>query len=96
MQVESIYQEENENTNKKIELISRIPSKENQELKIINKMALNQVINNLNEKERQIILLRYYKDRTQSQIGEILGISQVQVSRIEKRVLEKMRQKLEA
>ena len=94
--MESIYQEEYGDTNKKTELISKIPSIENQESKIINKMALNQVIKNLNDKERQIILLRYYKDKTQTQIGELLGISQVQVSRIEKKVLEKMKQKLEA
>lgn len=59
-------------------------------------MALSQVIRKLDERERQIIILRYYKDKTQSQIGEILGISQVQVSRIEKNVLSKMKQKLEA
>lgn len=77
-------------------MICKIPSIENQEAKIINKMALNQTIESLNDKERQIIMLRFYKDKTQSQVGKMLGISQVQVSRIEKNILEKMRQKLEA
>ena len=79
-----------------MELISRIPSIDNQESKIINKMAINQIMEKLNDKERQIILFRYYRDKTQTQVGKMLGISQVQVSRIEKTILEKMKQKLEA
>ena len=43
---------------------------------------------------KEVILLRYYKEKTQAQIAKILGISQVQVSRIEKKVLQKMRYKL--
>ncbi len=48
----------------------------------------------LSERERQVIVLRYFKDMTQQQIAGILGISQVQVSRIEKKVLERMREKM--
>ena len=51
-------------------------------------------IRDLEERERQIIVLRYFKDMTQQQIAGILGISQVQVSRIEKKVLERMREKM--
>lgn len=94
--VESIYQEEQGEEKNKRELISKIPSKENQENKIINNMALSQVINELENRERQIIILRFYRDKTQTQVGKILGISQVQVSRIEKNVLNKMKQRLEA
>ena len=91
--VESIYQDDN---NDKRELISKIPVETNQELKIINNMALKQVIGNLNAREKQIIILRFYKDKTQTEVGKLLGISQVQVSRMEKSVLEKMKQRLEA
>ncbi len=94
--VESIYQDENNDNNDKRELLSKIPVETNQELKIINNMALNQVINNLNAREKQIIILRFYKDKTQTEVGKMLGISQVQVSRMEKSVLEKMKQRLEA
>lgn len=94
--VESIYQEEKSDENNKRELISKIPIQENQETKIVNNMTLNQIIKELNARERQIILLRFYKEKTQTEIGKMLGISQVQVSRIEKSVLEKMKQKLEA
>ena len=59
-------------------------------------MTLNQVIGELNVRERQIIILRFYREKTQTEVGKLLGISQVQVSRIEKSVLEKMKHKLEA
>lgn len=94
--VESIYQDESNDDNDKRELISKIPVETNQESKIVNNMALNQVINNLNTREKQIIILRFYKDKTQTEVGKLLGISQVQVSRMEKSVLEKMKQRLEA
>ena len=94
--VESIYQEDNNDDNDKRELLSKIPVETNQETKIINNMALSQVINNLNAREKQIIILRFYKDKTQTEVGKLLGISQVQVSRMEKSVLEKMKQRLEA
>lgn len=94
--VESIYQEDNNDDNDKRELISKIHIDTNQESKIINSMALNQVINNLDTREKQIVILRFYKDKTQTEVGKMLGISQVQVSRMEKSVLEKMKQGLEA
>ena len=48
----------------------------------------------MSEKEKEIILLRYYKQKTQMQVSKILGITQVQVSRIERKVLDKMKRKL--
>ncbi len=56
---------------------------------------LKAAISDLEDRERQIIVLRYFKDMTQQQIADILGLSQVQVSRIEKRVLSRMRKKME-
>ena len=61
---------------------------------ITNKIVLSKMINSLEKRDKEIILLRYYKDKTQSEVGKILGISQVQVSRIEKRILEKMKKEL--
>ena len=94
--VESIYKEESQNDDKNSALINRIPAIENEENLVINKLTINQLIENLEPKERQIIILRFYKNKTQSQVGEAMGISQVQVSRIEKSILNKMRIKLEA
>ena len=61
---------------------------------LTNKLCIQQAINNLKDNEKQVILLRYYKGKTQTEIAKIMGITQVQVSRIEKRVLENMKVKL--
>lgn len=62
---------------------------------MVNKIALKQAISSLDSKGKQIIMLRYFKDKTQIQVAKMLGISQVQVSRIEKKVLKIMKEKLE-
>lgn len=61
---------------------------------ITNKLCLEQIIQNLKQQEKQVILLRYYKGKTQLETAKILGITQVQVSRIERKTLEVMRGKL--
>lgn len=61
---------------------------------IINRIALKEALANLEAKSRQIIMLRYFKDKTQVQVAKMLGISQVQVSRIEKKVLLEIRNSL--
>ncbi len=66
----------------------------NGEERQVNRIVLKEEIAALKEKERQVILLRYYRDMTQQQIADRMGISQVQVSRIEKRALEKIREKM--
>ncbi|BCU81683.1 RNA polymerase sigma factor [Polycladomyces abyssicola] len=58
-------------------------------------MALREAIDRLNERERLIVYLRYYKDQTQSEVAERLGISQVQVSRLEKKIIRKMREEMD-
>ncbi len=77
-----------------IPLIDKLSSKENNEEIIVNKLALKQCINNLEPREKKIIFLRYYKCQTQKKVADIIGISQVQVSRIEKRVLENLSKEL--
>jgi RNA polymerase sporulation-specific sigma factor len=62
---------------------------------MIDKIALREVITRLEPKERQVIILRYFQDKTQAQIAKIIGVSQVQVSRIEKKVLKTLRTQLE-
>ncbi len=75
-------------------LMDKLSSNENSEEKIVNGLALKQCIENLEARERKIIYLRYYKCQTQKKVADIIGISQVQVSRIEKRVLENLREEL--
>lgn len=60
----------------------------------INKICVQELIRELNARERQIIILRYYKGKTQAEVASKLGITQVQVSRIEKKILTEMRQKI--
>ena len=84
----SLFEGEN---GKKTELEDRLGKREEEE--IVNRLFLEEALNTLPQRERQILMLRYFGDLTQSQIAARLGISQVQVSRIEKRVLSQMREK---
>ena len=91
--VESIYNSTSDQEDGPT-LIDTISSNIDEQSEIVNKLSLEQLIENLNGEEKQIIMLRYYKGRTQSEVAKILKTSQVQISRIEKRILEKMKVKL--
>jgi len=93
--VDSIYSVEGANDDERM-LIEKISDNKDEYNSLVDKITLKELINNLDEREKKVVLLRYYKEQTQAQVGKILGITQVQVSRIEKRVLDKMRLKLEA
>lgn len=58
------------------------------------KLALTEAIGTLSERERMIVYLRYYRDKTQSEVAERLGISQVQVSRLEKKILQSIKDQI--
>ena len=77
-------------------VIDKIITNKDDYEKLLNNISLNEIIKKLEPREKKIIILRYYKELTQANVGRILGITQVQVSRIEKRVLNKMKEKLEA
>ncbi|QDI89899.1 RNA polymerase sporulation sigma factor SigF [Salicibibacter halophilus] len=64
------------------------------ETKWFEELALRDVVHHLEQRERLIVFLRYYRDQTQSEVADRLGISQVQVSRLEKKILEKMRKEM--
>ncbi len=89
--VESLYQSANRSDGSTVYLLDKVPSKNDDEEKIIDNLALNQVIERLPQKEREIIKLRYFQDKTQCEVAKIIGVSQVQVSRLEKKVLLTMR-----
>lgn len=76
-------------------LIDKISENAIEDKNITEKLALKEALRNLDTKSRQIIVLRYFKDKTQIQVAKMLGISQVQVSRIEKKVLQEMRKQLD-
>lgn len=75
-------------------LIDKLSENYEEDNEIVDKIALKEALTNLDNKARQIIMLRYFKDKTQVQVAKMLGISQVQVSRIEKKVLKIMKEKL--
>lgn len=76
-------------------LIDKISEEKKCDENLVERIALKEALRSLDEKARQIIMLRYFKDKTQVQVAKMMGISQVQVSRIEKKVLEQMRKKLQ-
>ncbi len=90
----SIYEDSYTNEEGGISFLDTLSTKIDEAENITNKLALKKLIENLNERDKQIILLRYYKNKTQTQVAKILGISQVQVSRIEKKILDSMKLKL--
>ena len=76
-------------------MIDKLSENAIEDKNITEKLALKEALRNLDTKSRQIIVLRYFKDKTQIQVAKMLGISQVQVSRIEKKVLQEMRKQLD-
>ena len=92
---ESLFNPVNDGDNSPLMLIDKLNDECNEdETDIIDKIALRQVLDTLKPREKQIIILRYFKEKTQVQIANMLGISQVQVSRIEKKILEDIRARI--
>ena len=85
----SIHETVYENDGDPITLLDQIA--DNNETSWFDQIALKEAIHELNERERLIVFLRYYKDQTQSEVAARLGISQVQVSRLEKKILQQMK-----
>ena len=81
-------------TDKTVSILEQISTGKDEETEITNRITIKNLINELNDNEKEIILLRYYKQKTQMQVSKILGITQVQVSRIERKVLDKMKKRL--
>jgi RNA polymerase sporulation-specific sigma factor len=74
-------------------LIETLPADDTQE-EMLDRLLLKNAIDDLEERDRKIIVLRYFRDMTQSEVAEQIGVSQVQVSRIENRIIKEFRQKL--
>lgn len=76
-----------------MELIDKIPSSDDED-KLVDKIMLRSLIDGLPVRERKILLLRFFKDKTQSETAKAVGVSQVQVSRIEAKIMEQLKKKL--
>lgn len=92
MEVESIHKTVYQGDGSEITLADRIVQTVDDKEEILNQMLLGQLLAQLDEKERTLIMLRYFQDKTQTEVAKELGISQVQVSRLEKKILIGMRQ----
>ena len=90
-EVDSLYRPIHQKEGSEICLADKIEEKAAREDEIIDRMVLGQLLETLTAEERQLIYLRYFADRTQTEVGKVMGISQVQVSRLEKKILENMR-----
>lgn len=82
-EIESLHKTIYQGDGSEIHLMDRLESEKNECEELINRMVVNQMVESLDEKEKQLIVMRYYQDKTQTEIAKILGISQVQVSRME-------------
>lgn len=95
VQVESIYKSVYQNDGNEIYMIDQLADegKDEQE-SLLNHLVVRQLIGSLPENEQKLIILRYYQDKTQTEVARIMGISQVQVSRLEKKILLGMRERI--
>lgn len=96
-EVESIYRSVYQSDGSEVYLIDKISNEkagEEQTEKILNNLLLEQVISGLDDNEKNLLNLRYFQNKTQTEVAKRLGISQVQVSRLEKKLLCKMRKEM--
>ena len=89
----SIYEQGEYKDEKSATLAEKLPSKENPE-DMIEKMVLKSAIEKLDERDKKIVFLRYFRDMTQSEVAKAIGVSQVQISRIESRIMREFKKEL--
>lgn len=90
---ESIYESVYDNGEKEIQLVDMLDGGGIED-RVINKVLLDDVLKRLKKREREVLLLRYFRGKTQSEIAAMIGVSQVQISRIEKKAIEKIRSEI--
>ena len=93
-EVESLHKPIYQSDGQEVSLMDRLPWRAEPEEEILDHLLLKELLGGLEKEERQLIYLRYFADRTQAQAGKELGISQVQVSRLEKKILKSMREQI--
>lgn len=90
-EVESLYRSIHQGEGTELRLLDKLPEKENGHEKMLNKIFLEELLGTLETEERKLICMRYFCDMTQSEVAKKLGVSQVQVSRMEKRILQRLK-----
>lgn len=89
----SIYERSDYKDEKAKSIADKLPSVDDQE-EMIERLQLKTALEELSERDRKIIVLRYFRDMTQSEVAEVIGVSQVQISRIETKIVTEMKKKL--
>ena len=90
-EVESLHKIIYQGDGNDISLMDRLQEKENGQDAALNRIFLDEILKKLDARERQLIYMRYFKDMTQTEIAAEMGVSQVQVSRMEKRILKQLK-----
>ena len=93
-EIESLHKPIYQKEGQELRLMDKLPEQEEQEDRILDHMLLQELLTYLDKEERRLIYLRYFANQTQSQVGKELGISQVQVSRMEKKILKNLRERI--
>ena len=95
VQVESIYKSVYQSDGNELFMVDQLADESgNAHEEVLNHLLVKQLLNGHGKEEQKLIILRYYQDKTQMEVAKVLGISQVQVSRLEKKILLGMRQKM--
>ena len=94
-QVESLYAPMPGGEDTSLSLLERLSDENRENEEALDRVILRELLGSLEKRERELIVRRYFYDQTQTKIADIMGISQVQVSRMEKKILKKMRESFE-
>lgn len=92
-QILSLSTDVSDGDGKGITLEEKIANDDNND-NVIDNILLYKSISKLNEREKKIIMLRYFRDKTQKEVASVLGVSQVQISRLENKIIEKMKEEM--
>ena len=92
--VESLHRPVCKKEGQEMSLMEKVGQADASEERVVDHLLLKELLKNLDKDERKLIYLRYFSEKTQTQVGKELGISQVQVSRMEKKILKNLREKL--
>lgn len=93
-EVESIYKTIPQKDGSEVCLLDRMESQGGGMQQLLNKVVLEQLLEELPQEERRLIVMRYLQEKTQSEVAKVMGVSQVQISRLEKKILRQLREKL--
>ena len=91
-EVDSIYKTVYQGDGTDLQLVDRLPEKEDRHEKLLNRIFLEEILEKLEGEEKRLIVVRYFQDMTQTEVAKKMGMSQVQISRMEKRILKKLRE----